>query len=122
METITFQDVWQLLQPTRTFDTRARYEKCLAYWNSKDQAQQMRIYQRLADKRQREEFINPNPYFALDDTAQEDEYAQAKQRPRQQTLSFSEYYAKYGTTEETDGWRRVFQPEKQTTIFVKCTT
>ena len=50
-----------------------------------------------------------NPYFYLQDFA----------TPKQQTLSFKEYYARYGTTEETDGWRRVFLPERQTTIYVK---
>jgi hypothetical protein len=41
------------------------------------------------------------------------------QPPKPQTLSFNDYYTKFGTTEERDGWRRVFLPEKQKTIYVK---
>ena len=36
-----------------------------------------------------------------------------------QTLSFADYYAKFGTTEEQDGWQRTFLPEQQKTIYVK---
>ena len=42
-----------------------------------------------------------NPYFWIQDF-------QAK---RQQTLTYQQYYAKYGTTEERDGWKMV-KPEK----------
>ena len=52
-----------------------------------------------------------NPYFFILDW-------QDKQQ-RVQTLSFNDYYAKYGTTEECDGWKRQFIPEKQTTIYIK---
>jgi len=111
---------WQLLQPSEVFDTRGRYEHCLSLWNRMDAAKQQRIYQLIAAKRQQAEFVNPNPCFALDDALQEDEQREAKTvKNRRQTLSFRDYYARYGTTEETDGWHRQFLPEKQTTIYVK---
>ena len=52
-----------------------------------------------------------NPYFFILDW-------QNKQ-VMQQTLTFQEYYAKYGTTEPQDGWQRVCLPEQQKTIYVK---
>ena len=104
-------EFWQLLQPSATFDTRGRFESCLARWNSWDEAKRVRIAQQIAAKQQNGEFVHPNPCFAMDDAAQEDEIRQAKSRPRRQVLSFNDYYAKYGTTKEKDGWKMV-KPQK----------
>ena len=38
--------------------------------------------------------------------------------PRQQTLSFSDYYNRYGTTDETDGWHMA-NPTGNKVIYVK---
>ena len=38
---------------------------------------------------------------------------------RQQTLSFKDYYARYGTTEERDGWKMA-NPTGQQVIYVKA--
>lgn len=54
-------------------------------------------------------YTSRNPYFFILDF-------QAK--PRQQTLSFRDYYARYGTTEPRDGW--IMQnPTGQQVIYVK---
>ena len=53
METITFQDLWQLLHPSAVFDTRGRYERCLLLWNAMNEAQRKRIYSSIAAKQQR---------------------------------------------------------------------
>ena len=50
-----------------------------------------------------------NPFFFVVDFPE----------PQHQTLSYEAYYAKYGTTEDRDGWRRVFIPEQRKTIYVK---
>ena len=65
--------------------------------------------------------MHPNPCFAFDDAAQKDEMQQSKNAvlKRRQVMSFNDYYNKFGTTEETDGWKRVFKPEERTTIYVK---
>ena len=49
-----------------------------------------------------------NPYFFIQDF-----------QPQQMQMSYADYYRRYGTTEEQDGWHRQFLPEKQTTIYVK---
>ena len=89
MESITFIELWQLLQPSETFDTRGRFESCLAKWNRWDEPKRAQICQHIAAKLQNREFVNPNPCFALDDAAQWYETAQAKSavRNRPQTLS-----------------------------------
>ena len=50
-----------------------------------------------------------NPFFFVQDF----------QESSQISLSYKDYYAKYGTTEEVDGWRRKFLPEERRTIYVK---
>ncbi len=41
-------------------------------------------------------------------------------RPKQQqTLPYADYYAKFGTTEELNGWQRKFIAEEQRTVYVK---
>lgn len=50
-----------------------------------------------------------NPYFFILDF-------QVKSR---QVMTFDQYYARYGTTEEVDGWTKKFVPEQQKTIYVK---
>ncbi|MBO5553211.1 MAG: hypothetical protein J5937_03300 [Paludibacteraceae bacterium] len=49
-----------------------------------------------------------NPYFFILDF-----------KPQQMQLSYAAYYDRYGTTEERDGWKRQFLPEKHTTIYIK---
>lgn len=78
MESLTFQTLWQLLQPSEVFGTRGRYERCMAIWCSLDEAQQARIYQQIAAKKSQGAFVHPNPCFALDDALQADEVARAK--------------------------------------------
>ena len=51
-----------------------------------------------------------NPYFFILDF----------QTKRQQTLSFDDYYAKFGTTEERDGWHMA-NPTGNRVIYVKTT-
>ena len=117
METITIQQLWQLLQPSMVFDTRGRYEKCQLIWEALDEAQHQRIYNSIAAKKQNGEFVHPNPCFALDDAMQDDECTQAKKK---QTMTFAEYYAMYNTTEERDGWKMT-NPTGEKVIYVKRT-
>ena len=52
-----------------------------------------------------------NPYFFILD------WQVRQQQP--QILSFDDYYKRYGTTEEKDGWTKKFLPEERKTIYVK---
>ena len=51
---------------------------------------------------------NRNPYFYIQDFA----------RPLIRTMSYSDYYRKYGTTEERDGWHMA-NPTGNQVIYVK---
>ena len=120
MKTITFIELWQLLHLSETFDTRGRYESCLAKWCRWDENKRAQISQHIAAKLQKGEFVNPNPCFALDDAAQWYETAQAKSaaQNRTQTLSFNDYYNRYGTTEPRDGWQMA-NPTGNQVIYIK---
>ena len=54
-------------------------------------------------------YTGRNPYFFILDF---------QSRVRQQILSFNDYYARYGTTEERDGWKMA-NPTGQKVIYVK---
>lgn len=56
-------------------------------------------------------YPNRNPYFFILDF-------QPKRPPRRQELSFKDYYARYGTTAETDGWH-MENPTGNQVIYVK---
>ena len=80
-------------------------------WDEYTLEEQRAIYRSIRDKLRAGRFVHYNPVKAVRDNA-------PKLRPLQ-TLSYADYYRRYGTTLETDGWQRRFLPEKQTTIYVK---
>ena len=84
---ITMQDLWQLLQPSKTYDTRGRFEKCQSDWSSMSADQQKRVYQLLQAKKDQAK-LNPNPYYALNDAMQEDEQQQAR-KPRAEPTNYN---------------------------------
>ena len=53
-------------------------------------------------------YPNRNPYFFIKDF----------QVKRRQTLTYQQYYAKYGTTEERDGWK-MENPTGNKVIYIK---
>ena len=97
-----FENYWAAMRPAAKYDNRK--ESARQEWNAHPQkhAAIMTWLKRHGA------YPDRNPYFFIQDF-----------KARQQTMSFDDYYKKYGTTEETDGWRRVFLPDKQTTIYVK---
>lgn len=107
---IIFEEIWMLLHPQGEF--KRRRGACERLWQGYEAARQETIYKKIAGKLQRGEFVHQNPYFAIEDNAMES-------MPQREILSFNDYYARYGTTEECDGWMRKYLPEKQTTIYVK---
>lgn len=107
----TFEEIWALLSPQGEF--KRRRGACERLWQGYEPGRQEAIYNTIAGKLQRGEFVNQNPYFAIEDNTQE-------ARPRLQTLSYADYFARFGTTEEQGGWRRRFLPEEHKTVYVKA--
>ena len=106
---IIFEEIWMLLNPQGEFKRRRGARERL--WPGYDAARQESIYKKIAGKLQRGEFVNQNPYFAIEDNAMEP-------MPRRETLSFNDYYNRYGTTEERDGWK-MENPTGNQVIYVR---
>ena len=99
-----FEIFWDLFNPDPEFNNRQR--ACRVLWEQKREQQRQAVIEFLRNGRQRS---SVNPYYFL---------ADFRERSRQ-ILSYTDYYNRYGTTEEKDGWVRTFLPEQQKTIYVK---
>ena len=82
--------------------------ECLRLWDSLTERQQQQIYHTIQNKLQAGKFVHYDPVKAIQDNI-----------PKVQIISADEYYRRYGTQANQDGWERTFLPEKQKTIYVK---
>lgn len=82
--------------------------ECLRLWESFSTQQQQQIYDTIRNKLQSGKFVHYDPVKAIRENT-----------PKVQIISADEYYRRYGTQANQDGWRRVFIPEQQKTIYVK---
>ena len=104
----TFNEFWELLSPKAEYANRRR--ACFELWNTLPKNRQDAIYEAISDKLSKGKFVDYNPLFALKNNNTE---------PRPQMLSYDEYYKRYGTTLEQDGWTRVYDAKMQRTTYVK---
>ena len=68
-----------------------------------------RIYDTIRTKLEQNKFVHYDPLRAMEENARP---------PRQQTLSYADYYARYHTTEPRDGWQMV-NPTGNKVIYIK---
>ncbi len=99
-----FDLFWQLFNADPEFNNRQR--ACRALWEQKSEQTRQEIIKFLQSGGQRS---SRNPYYFI---------ADFRVRPPQ-TLSYADYYARFGTTEEREGWKRTFLPDQQKTIYIK---
>ena len=92
-----------LFQPDKEFTNRLGAAQRL--WDQSSPTKQHAI---IAGLETHGRYKGRNPYFFILDF-----------KPQQMQMSFADYYAKFGTTEEQGGWQRKFIPEEQKTIYVK---
>ena len=105
----SFDFLWQILDAHGVIE-RMKGEAA-ELWDKYNLSQQRHIYRSICDNIQAGRFVNYNPVKAIRDNA-------PKTKPTQ-ILSFDEYYTRYGTTEEKNGWIKQFLPEEQKTIYVR---
>ena len=103
----TFEEIISLLNPDEKYNPVLR--QCQQMWESFSSEKQDFVYQAIKEKKERKEFVDYNPLFAIKRTYR---------APKPQIMSFNDYYAKYGTTEERDGWK-MQNPTGQKVIYVK---
>ena len=102
-----FTELWALL---RQHGSSSKLEtECAALWASYTPDMQQRIYESIRTKLAQGRFVHYDPLRAIRENAQ---------ARRQQTLSYAEYYKRYGTTEPRDGWKMA-NPTGQKIIYVK---
>ena len=102
-----FQQLWALL---RQHGSSAKREtECAALWASYTPEVQQRVYHAIRTKLEQGKFVHYDPLRAMEENARP---------PRQQTLSYAEYYKQFGTTKERDGWQMA-NPTGQKVIYVK---
>ena len=80
-------------------------------WNKYSLDQQRAIYRSIRDKIRAGKFVNYHPVLAIRENA--------PKAPRILVISAAEYYRKYGTQANQDGWVRKFLPDQHKTIYVK---
>lgn len=104
---INFTELWALL---RQHGSSSKFEtECAALWATYAPDMQLRIYESIRTKLAQGRFVHYDPLRAIRENAHE---------RRQQTLSYAEYYKRYGTTEPCDGWQMA-NPTGNKIIYVK---
>ena len=106
----SFDFLWQLVSSHG--GVAENYKAELArIWNMYSLSQQRAIYCSIRNKLRTGKFVNYNPVKAVRENA--------PKQSQPQSLSFNDYYQRFHTTEEQDGWKRHFLPDKQQTIYIK---
>lgn len=104
----TFVHIWALLSPKTEYTNLIK--SCKTLWDSLPIETQRTIYRTIRKKKSENIFVDYNPLLAI-----RHNMPQAKT----EVLSYAEYYARYGTTAEVDGWKMA-NPTGQKVIYVKA--
>ena len=105
----TFYEIWTLLEPKAEYANLIN--KCKELWESFSPEKQQEIFLKIEKKKLEKKFVDYNPLLAIRNNSIE------RSKP-QQTLSYADYYARYGTTEPRDGWHMA-NPTGSKVIYVK---
>ena len=104
-----FEPVWQALYEHGA--SAKKEEGARRFWAGLSAEQQVRASTTIIRRIKEGKFVQYDPIRAIKEAL--------RQRGTEKgQLSFAEYYAKYGTTEERDGWKMV-NPTGQKVIYVK---
>ena len=105
-----FNDFWPLVENHGSVASFHKNE-CEELWRGFTSEQQQAVYDAIQRKLNSGLFVHYDPAKAIRDNA--------PKAPRIQIISADEYYRRYGTQANQDGWVRTFLPEQQKTIYVK---
>ena len=105
-----FDVFWKLVE---NHGSVACYHKneCENLWMTFSHAQQQAIYNSIERKLNARLFVHYNPVIAIRDN-----------KPKTEVISYDEHYRRYNTDIPQDGFRKIFLPEQQKTIYVKGNT
>ena len=106
---VTFFELWTLLEPKAEYANL--FHHCRTLWYSWTPEKQEEVFLKIEKKKAEKKFVDYNPLLAMRNNA-------AARPNRRLEMSYANYYAKYGTTEERDGWK-MQNPTGQKVIYVK---
>lgn len=105
----TFDFLWKMLDEHGVIE---RYKgDAFDLWNTLTLNQQRATYRSIRDKIRAGQFVNYHPVKAIRDNM--------PKPPKYKVMTYNAYVGEFHTDLEKDGWHRVYQPEKQRTIYVK---
>ena len=102
------ESLWQLL-----YDHGAsgrKKEGTERFWKTLTPQQQKQVFTTISTKLQEDKFVQYDPIRASRENII---------RRKRLVLSYDDYYMRYGTTEEVDGWQKRYLQEEQRTIYVQ---
>ena len=106
---ISIFEIWTLLEPKTEYANL--FSHCKQLWESWTDDKQEEVFLKIEKKKLEHKFVDYNPLLALRNNAN-------PPRPRSQEMSFRDYYARFGTTEEQGGWKMV-RPEGGVVYYEK---
>ena len=104
-----FCHIWDLLVSHGVVPSEK--QQAQSVWNTYNLDQKRAIYRAIRDKIRAGKFVNYHPALAIRENA--------PKAPRVLIISAADYYRKYGTQANQDGWVRKFLPDQHKTIYVK---
>ena len=105
-----FEYIWALLEHHGSVAWKYK-DEAFRVWATYTLDEKRYIYSSIKKKLAAGYFVSFLPDRAIKDNA--------PRSSKQQTLTFDEYYTKFGTTEELYGWKKIYLPAEQKTIYVK---
>lgn len=107
MEDFLFNKLWQLLYEHGA--SAKKEEGARRHWSTLTTEQQKSVLDTISRKLSQGKFVQFDPIRAIKENTP---------KTRLLTLSYNEYYRRYGTTEPRDGWQMA-NPTGQKVIYVK---
>ena len=104
---VTFEDMWRVLYEHGACSWKEEGTKL--YWDGLRQEQQEQVFTIITKKLEEGKFVQYDPIRAIMENTK---------KVRRQVLTYQQYYERFGTTEERDGWK-MENPTGQKVIYVK---
>lgn len=105
----SFDFLWQMLVAHGAIPNKQ--QECARLWSTFNLDQQRAIYRNIRDKIRAGKFVHYNPVQAVRDNT--------PKPPRTIAITADQYYSRYHTQENRDGWVRTHIPEEQRTVYIK---
>ena len=109
MEDYLFDKLWQLLYDHGASEKKK--EGTYRYWLTLSSTQQQQVLTTISNKLAEDKFVQFDPIRAIKENLR---------KVRQMVITAEEYYQRYGTQANQDGWVRTHIPEEQRTVYIKA--